>query len=29
MTGALGAIRKEGHPASLIAAIRSITEPEA
>jgi CheY-like chemotaxis protein len=28
-TGALGAIRKEGHPASFIAAFRRITEPEA
>jgi hypothetical protein len=29
MTGALGAIRKEGHPASFVAAIRRIAEPEA
>jgi hypothetical protein len=28
-THALGAIRKEGHPASFIAAFRRITEPEA
>lgn len=28
-TGALGAIRKEGHPASFLAAFRRITEPEA
>jgi CheY-like chemotaxis protein len=28
-TGALGPIRKEGHPASFIAAIRRISEPEA